>query len=325
MKSGLTPFSGKLNYLILIFIIMILFSGCKSEKKAEGISMPESEVDNSIPIVTEVMDFIVTDSISSGWQTFKYVNNSREPHFVLFEKYPAGFTITNAQQEVVPVFQNGMNLLNQGKTDEAMAAFGTLPDWFPKIEFLGGTGIISPGETATTTLNMKPGYYVIECYVKMENGVFHSAMGMLEDLVVTTDSVDFSPPAASVTVEISKDGGLNVLGSIKGGEQVFAVNFLDQAPHEHFIGHDVNLVRLGEGANPDSLANWMNWSDPKGLIAPGPKDVTFLGGVNEMPAGHTGYFKATLTPGEYALISEVPSPREKKMFYAFSVEKEVIR
>lgn len=67
------------------------------------------------------------------------------------------------------------------------------------------------------------------------------------------------------------------------------------------------------------LESWMNWTDPKGLITPAPEGVTFLGGVNDMPAGRKGYFEAELTPGRYAFISEVPNSMSKNMLREFIV------
>ena len=63
----------------------------------------------------------------------------------------------------------------------------------------------------------------------------------------------------------------------------------------------------------------MNWADPKGLITPSPEGFTFLGGVNDMPAGNTGYFEVNLKPGNYAFISEVPNALSKNMLKTFVV------
>ena len=310
----------KTSLLRSLAIVVLIFTACKEVPKSAVDNLPAEEEDPSIHIVTKLMDFQVQDTIKSGWQTFKYSNQSSETHFFLLEKYPEGKSLEDARTVVVPVFQKGMNLLNEGKNEEAMAAFGELPEWFQQIVFMGGSGLISPGETAVSTLHMEPGYYVMECYVKMENGTFHSAMGMLEDLVVLPDSVEFSPPSPTVSLGISKEEGIVLRDSVRSGPQVIEVNFVDQAVHEHFVGHDVNLVKLGENADVEALAKWMNWSDPKGLITPAPAGVTFLGGINEMPAGSTGYFSVSLSPGNYAFISEVPSPAEKNMLIPFRIE-----
>ncbi len=107
--------------------------------------------------------------------------------------------------------------------------------------------------------------------------------------------------------------------AITKGKQIFSVFVKDQKPHENFIWHDINLVKLEDYASEDALEAWMDWSDPKGLITPVPNGVTFLGGVNDMPAGSTGYFYADLKPGKYAFISEVPNTKEKGLFKIFEV------
>lgn len=81
-----------------------------------------------------------------------------------------------------------MRLINEGKNEEAMSEFGKLPEWYSEVQFLGGPGLISPEATAETTLKLEPGTYLMECYVKMSNGVFHSTMEMLRDFVVSTDN-----------------------------------------------------------------------------------------------------------------------------------------
>jgi hypothetical protein len=87
------------------------------------------------------------------------------------------------------------------------------------------------------------------------------------------------------------------------------------------VGHDVSLAKLDDSADLDNLDMWMDWSNPKGLIEPAPSGVTFLGGVNNMLAGDTGYFTATLEPGRYVLISEVPNSESKNMLKTFTVSK----
>ena len=129
----------------------LLFWNCKSDpKKAEVAGDPEPEPEPTIEVVTNSMEFISPDTIPSGWNTFVYKNNSTEPHFILLDKYPEGITIENTIEEVAPVFEEGMQLIMEGKNEAAMGAFGKLPEWFSKVVFSGGTGLISPGLTATT-------------------------------------------------------------------------------------------------------------------------------------------------------------------------------
>lgn len=319
MKTFRKPF-------FLIVIPLCVFFNCKNNKKTDSIESTIAEVEevikepsNVINVVTRSMEFQSVDTIFSGWNTFKYQNLSNETHFFLLDKYPEGKTVDNAISDIAPVFEEGMDLINAGKAEEGFAAFGKLPVWFGDIVFSGGTGLIAPKYTATTTLKLDSGYYIMECYVKMPNGKFHTLMGMAKPLIVLEEDSGNSPPEATVNITLSGVEGISYDKAITKGKQIFSVFVKDQKPHENFIWHDLNLVKLDEYASEDALEAWMDWSDPKGLITPVPNGVTFLGGVNDMPAGKTGYFYVDLKPGKYAFISEVPNTKQKGLFKTFEI------
>ena len=306
--------------LALLGLPLILFS-CKDEKKetAPEIEIMEQPSTTYVDILTMDMDFQLADTIPSGWTNFRYKNASTQTHFFLIDQYPEGKTSKDAEQFVAPVFDKGMKLINEGKIEEGMAAFAELPEWFSQVVFVGGSGLVSPGQVAETSINLKPGKYILECYVKMSNGVFHTSMGMTKDLVVSDMDSGNEEPTATVGIELSSTEGIVITDSLSVGQHLFKVHYKDQIVHENFVGHDISLVRLEEGAQLDSLELWMNWAHPKGLIEPAPEHITFLGGVNDMPAGSIGYFKANLSPGTYALISEVPNAMAKKMLKTFEL------
>jgi hypothetical protein len=310
--------------LILLFIITTIY-GCKNDKnrtdskKEVTAEIPKQEF-KSIEVVTRSMEFQTTDTIPSGWNTFRYKNLSNETHFFLMDKYPEGKTIADTKTDIFPPFDNGMELIIEGKMDEAMAAFGTLPEWFGQIVFTGGSGLISPKHTSITTVYLKPGLYIMECYVKMSNGMFHSSMGMAKEIHVLDKNNGNSPPQADINIDISSIDGINYEGVIEKGEQTFAVYYKDQIVHENFVGHDVNLVKLDNNANETELETWINWSTPTGLMTPSPEGVTFLGGTNDAPAGSTQYFKVNLESGKYAFISEVPNASKKGMLKVFTID-----
>jgi hypothetical protein len=305
-------------FIVVAFSFLVLQS-CGGNKNSEEKEQAEIKTESVIEIITEVMDFQTVDEIPAGWHSFRYVNKSNEPHFFLLGKYPEGKTIKDGEREVIPTFQNGMNLINEGKAEEGFAEFNKLPPWFFEVVYSGGSGLISSGKTSETTLKLEPGYYVMECYVKMIGGVFHSSMGMAKELIVTENTASDLEITPDVKLTISSTEGIVFSDPVNKGKQIFSVYFKDQVAHENFVGHDVNLVKLNENANLETLEKWMNWADPEGLITPAPQGVTFFGGVNEMPAGNTGYFSATLEPGNYALVSEVPNTLSKNMLKTFSV------
>lgn len=313
--NGLRPVT---LFVLVPFCLMGLYA-CEFDKKQDHSDPIIVEKENVVEIITNNMDFQMPDTIKSGWNTFVYKNLSAQTHFFLIDKYPDGKTLEDAETLVVPHFENGMKLINEGKNEEGFAEFGKLPSWFSEVKFLGGSGLISPGLTAETMINLDPGYYLIECYVKMSDGVFHNAMGMLEELVVLDVNSGNKELEATENIDISSTEGIVFKDSILAGNHTFLVNYKDQIVHENFVGHDINLVKLDHNANLEVLEKWMNWADPNGLIDPAPEGFIFLGGVNDMPAGNKGYFTAMLEPGNYALISEVPNALSKNMLKTFTV------
>ena len=107
----------KLTTKALIYLLILaLFVSCKTDKK-EQVEEIEVEKDNAIEIVTRSMEFQTVDTITSGWNTFRFKNLSNEVHLFLMDKYPEGKTIENTLNDIVPPFQKGMDLINEGKTE----------------------------------------------------------------------------------------------------------------------------------------------------------------------------------------------------------------
>jgi hypothetical protein len=311
--------SKSIGILIFFLSAFLFIQSCKSDKKSTQVETVAEAKDNVIEIITENMDFQMPDTIPSGWNTFRYKNQSPQTHFFLVDKYPEGKTSEDAENLVAPVFDSAMKLIMEGKTEEGYAEFAKLPEWFSEVLFLGGSGLLSPDQVGETTINLKPGKYIIECYVKMSNGVFHTSMGMTKDIVVKPVDSGNKELIADIAINISSTDGIVFNDSINSGKHTFSVFYKDQIVHENFVGHDINLARLDENANLQELENWMNWADPKGLIEPAPKGITFMGGVNDMPEGNIGFFTANLKPGKYVLISEVPNALGKNMLKTFVV------
>ena len=307
---------------MLVSVALLGLQGCDAEKQKAHEAAVAAEPGNVIEIITKNMDFEMVDEISSGWHTFRYINQSDQTHFFLLDKYPEGKTLRDGKKEVIPVFQKGMDFIINHDPEMAAEAFGELPPWFFEIVFTGGSGLLSPWMTSETTLKLDPGYYVVECYVKMPNGMFHSVVGMATAFVVTSAVAPELQIVPDVQIAISSTVGIVFGDTVHKGKQTFSVFFKDQVVHENFVGHDVNLVKVDDGADLKVLEEWMNWANPTGLVSPSPEGFTFLGGVNDMPAGSTGYFTAELEPGNYAFVAEVPNSLGKNMLKTFVVGDE---
>jgi hypothetical protein len=303
----------------LSFLAVLTAIGCAAEQRAPVPTDPGPQV---VEIVARGLEFDAPDRVAPGWTTLRLTNESPMVHFALLERLPAGIGVREQQEQVAPVFQEGMNLLAAGDVEAAQAKFAELPAWFGEIVFLGGPGLVAGGLSSTATMDLEPGTYLIECYVKTE-GIFHSydpsptSYGMVHELTVAGERHPASEPRPDVAITLSSGSGIEIDGAPRAGANVVAVHFSDQAPHENFVGHDVHVARLDDDTDIDALARWMDWTRRGGLETPAP--VEFVGGLNEMPAGTTGYFTVELEPGRYAWVAEVPGPADKGMLKTFVV------
>ena len=270
---------------------------------------------NVIDIVSTGHDFDLPDEIPSGWITFRHHNDSPETHFALLAGLPEGRSAGDSRDEVVPPFQEAMDLINEGQPEEGFAMLAELPEWSAGTVYVGGPGFVAPGEVAETTIYLEPGNYQVECYVKTD-GIFHTSH-MLEDVTVTEESVDVGEPAADFEVTLTNDG-LEIDGDVEAGERTFSVHVEEQMLHGHGLGHDVHVARVDEDTDLDELAAWMNWAHPDGLEVPAPAD--FAGGAQTMPEGHTAYVTVEFEPGDHAFVAEVDEPRDKGMLEVVTVD-----
>ncbi|HEX7130506.1 MAG TPA: hypothetical protein VF217_10640 [Rhodanobacteraceae bacterium] len=269
-----------------------------------------------------VMDVVVgdyrieaPDEVPAGWTTVRLRNEGQQAHFVVFYRLPDGKTIADQQREVVPLFDQAMAALAAGEVDRAGAGaiLGGLPAWAAESKYRGGPGLLSPGGTTMATINLdEPGTYLMECYVKSPDGLFHTSMGMLREIQVTADNNGAAEPEADFDIRLS-NAGIDAPAVVAAGPHLVRVNFVEdpQAP----LPYDVHLARLAGETDASKLVHWMDWMNIDGLRAPAP--VEFLGGVENTPAGRNGYLSIDLEPGRYAWVSEINA---QQMLREFVVE-----
>jgi hypothetical protein len=245
------------------------------------------------------------DTLPSGWTTFRMENAGQEVHFVVFDRLPDGRTAEGFVREVAAPFDSVWYRLRDGEIDkqEALAQLGEqLPEWYGSVRRWGGTGLVAPGGTAQTTIDLEPGTYVLECYVKSPAGEFHVSVGMWHELTVTGDSTGRAAPEAEFEMTVSGDG-IEAPDTVAAGRHTFEARFGERPAGS--LGGDANLVRVdGDVSLEEEVVPWMDWTNVDGLGAPAPAE--FLGGTQEMRAGRTSYFTVDLEPGSYAWISEPP-------------------
>ena len=226
--------------LLICFIFLLAFSSCKQGKE----KTEKNNLNTIVEVTTTGMDFEMVDTLNSGWTTFKYINNSFEPHFFILEKMPDSIGFTNYENELIPPFKNAFQFFNEGKIEEGMKEFEKIPHWFSKVELSGGVGLTSPKTTSISSVYLQPGTYVMECYVRMPNGQPHTFMGMVKEVTVLNTPNKLPKPAADFDINISSEKGITFKDSIEAGKYTLSVNFKDQKKYEHWLGHDINLVKI---------------------------------------------------------------------------------
>jgi hypothetical protein len=260
--------------------------------------------------------------IPAGWTTFRFVNASSMIHFAMIDVPPEGITTQLMSDTVMEYFQEAMDGMNAGDEEAVNAAFAKFPEWIGELGRSGGPGMLSPGRTGQATIYLEPGHYMLECYVKSD-GVFHTTspgpgqLGMLLDLTVTGEMAEAPEPEANATLAIRNSGFELVGGELRAGTNTIRVDFVEQQAFPSFVGNDVHLMRVDDGASIAQADAWMDWRNKDGLEDPSP--VAFLGGINDLPAGSHGYFTVELEPGDYAFIAEIPSPAESGFVLPFTV------
>jgi hypothetical protein len=304
------------------FALPVLVACCIAAMPRHSTAQDAEPTANRFDIVARGLTFESPDRIRPGWIKFRMVNASGMAHFAVIERLPEGYGLREQQDQVAPVFQEGMDLLAMGDNEGANTAFGKLPAWFGDIVFTGGPGLTGPGVTSEVTMYLPPGEYLLECYVKTE-GIFHSYNpepdkdGMVRAFTVAGAPLPHGEPDANLSVAISSNHGFAITGKPSVGANTVKISFEDQKVYANFVEHDIHLVRLSDGVELGELEQWMDWRLKGGLQTPAP--AVFLGGVNEMPAGSSAYLHVDLTPGRYTWIAEIPDSSQVGMLHTFEV------
>ena len=171
--------------LSILLLISLLFISCSNE--------PERNV---VDVTAKDYSFHSKDTIPSGWTTFRFKNEGHAHHFFFLTLLPENADFHSYINELGPAFGVTWDSLKNGMDKvQAGALLGSLiPDWYANAKTMGGAGIIAPGKTEETTIKLVPGNYVMECYVKTEDGIFHSGLGMIKPIFVTEENSGMKEP-----------------------------------------------------------------------------------------------------------------------------------
>lgn len=266
-----------------------------------GSDDPGSDV---VTVTAKDFEFEAPRSIPSGWTTFRFVNEGEQEHFFLLWRLPEDRTFADYRKQVTQTFSDVWERYDGGELtrEETVGALGEeLPAWFFEDAVAsGGPGLTEGGKTSQVTLNLEPGTYAMECYVKTPQGTWHTDRGMVRGLTVTGDSTGARPPEADVELTLS-NYEIETSGQLTAGSQTVAVHATETP--QGFLPHDINLFRLqADTTSVEPIVAWMDFMDLEQYRAPAP--AVSVGGVKNLAAGRTGYMAVDLDPGRYVWVSE---------------------
>lgn len=270
----------------------------------------------TVDIVARDFIFEMPARIPSGWTTFRFFNAGMAPHFALLSLLPNGKTLEDYKSEVGAAFEGAMAAIIEDKGDKqrGFEILGKrLPPWFSQVRQMGGPGNTAPGSLSVTMARLVPGNYVVECYIKTDDGRFHTSLGMLRALTVTPEDSGATQPFVDTRIALY-NGRIEVAGEFARGIQTVAVDFKEQP--DAGLGNDVHLVKLEHEGELNQVIRWLDWSNLDGMTHHIPGE--FLGGTQEMPVGNTAYITINLEPGNYAWVSEPGAATG--MIHRFTIE-----
>jgi hypothetical protein len=213
---------------------------------------------------------------------------------------PGGVTtvrLTNTGQDL---HHAQLLLLNPDVSlDQFSAALQQGPEGvFPLASVAGGPGLTAPNGTAEVILDLKPGQYMIVCFVPGADHVPHAAKGMVMPLVVTAPTAAPIPLPSTTTTVTLADFSFEMPTTLSAGRKMYRV--VNQGAQFH----EFNIIKIAPGK---SLADVKAFFDPSpGTPPAGPPPGLPMGGMNALGKGGSGVVMLDLTIGDYAAICNVP-------------------
>lgn len=210
--------------------------------------------------------------LPAGRAWIQLVNDGAEAHHLQFVRLNDGVTLEQFQTEL------------QQKGDGALVL----------TTFPGGVGVLSPhGGQGRVLLDLTEGQYVLMCFIPDAEGVPHLAKGMMVPIrVVASDAAAQAEPRADVTATL-KDFTLQFPAEVKAGLQMWKVTNEGPQPHE------IMIVKLAEGKSMDDVTTFMRAPE-------GNPPFEWLGGMQALSTGQSGWLELDLAAGNYVAFCQVP-------------------
>ncbi len=176
----------------------------------------------------------------------------------------------------------------------------------------GGVGALGNGGSGEVIVDLRPGTFMLVCFIPSPDGIPHLAKGMVKPVRVAAAPAVAVPVAAPAVAGIvtMKDFSFDLPARLGTGRQTYrVVNEGPQQPHE------ANIVRLSAGKVAADVSSFFQ--------APaGPPPFTPEGGMQGLSVNSSGFMVTQFTPGNYAAICLIPDPASGRSHLELGMIKE---
>ena len=230
-------------------------------------------------------------SVPAGTLTFRMKNAGREVHHLWVVKLDRGRT----PAEFLKVMNSWGSALK-------------MPDWATDV---GGPNNVGPGQSASGTMTLEPGTYMLVCWVPSPDGRPHVMKGMVKPLTVTAKGATAAAePTADVTMTLD-DYAFVLSGPLKAGTRT--IRFENKASQ----AHEAVIARLLPEKTMLQAIVWMNSGQS------GPAPVVMLGGGSGIAQGRHMFVTADFKPGKYVLLCFIPDAKDGRPHSAHGMATEI--
>ena len=285
-------------YVLLTGLVTLIFTlGCG---KTETVQIPVDEI-NKLNFVGKDIGFSGPASTLSGRSEMILANQGQGFDNLLIAKLTGGNTVDN--------------LPAQGNQE----LYNNLPSWIIPI---GGPGKVPPGETASITINLEAGNYVLIRFGTDENNVTIPAWDLRVPFTVAQS-------ANSLALEPDFDMLMNMIdfgytvsdeykpgigrAIVKEGPHLIKITNMGKIPHE------VILAKFDDGKRAVDYPGWMRNTQGNGggnlvpialedgTLPTTPPPTTIWGGSTIIGTNGIAYLHTDLVPGNYLMYCTLPN------------------
>jgi hypothetical protein len=188
----------------------------------------------------------------------------------------------------------------EGKSFESFAEALTRPDAvYDIIETFGGPNAVAPGTTASSTVSLEPGEYVIFCMIPSpSDGIPHIAKGMQIPLSVTPAEDPAPLPVTDEAITLL-DYSFGMADELPAGTTV-------EVRNGGGVPHELAMYRPTGDASAEEVRQLLT-----GEVAAsggGPPPSEGVGGVSLLDPGLSNTTTLPTEPGQYVLMCFLPTP-----------------